>query len=150
MTEHVRTALYRLYDASGTLLYVGVSNNPQRRFWGHKAEKPWWSEVSRHTIEWVESEGRALELEREAISTEAPKYNLRSTDAYRAQQSATAKAISPERRRARGVGLEARAIQVRTRRELLAQGVPKEEAERLALLARERHKEASGLFPRRA
>ncbi|GLP64275.1 hypothetical protein TUSST3_08950 [Streptomyces sp. TUS-ST3] len=64
----------------------------------------------------------------------------------RAEQRATALRISLDGRRRRGVGVAARAVQVRTLRELLSEGVPKQEAERRALEARRAHKLASGLF----
>ncbi|WP_329616440.1 GIY-YIG nuclease family protein [Streptomyces brevispora] len=138
-----RTALYRLYDADGSLLYVGVTRDPKRRFRDHRGKKRWWGEVSSHSIEWVDIESHALQMEVQAIVMESPKYNVRSTEAYKAQQSETAKAVSPEGRRARGVGVAGRALQVRTLRALKARGVPSPEAERQALLARQRHKEAS-------
>lgn len=140
------TALYRLYDGANTLLYVGVSNDPKRRSWSHRAGKHWWKEVARHSIEWLDDKAHALDAEREAITRETPKYNIRSTAAYRAQQSATARAISPEKRRRRGVGVQARAVHVRVYNELVAQGVPEEEARRQAVLAQQSHKAASGLF----
>ncbi|MFJ3950274.1 GIY-YIG nuclease family protein [Streptomyces libani] len=140
------TALYRLYDTAGGLLYVGVTNNPTHRFGQHKADKAWWGEVVQHSIEWFDGEWSALQAEVEAIATEEPKYNRRSTERYKVEQRATALAISAEARRRRGVGVAARAVQVRTLRELLAQGVPKDEAERQALLARQSYKAASGLF----
>lgn len=146
MTEPERTALYRLYDADDGLLYVGVTNKPKRRFWEHGSSKAWWSEVARHTIKWFDSEFHALQAEVEAITTEAPKYNLRSTAAYKAQQSATARAISPEGRRRRGIGVQARAIHVRVFNELVAKGLSQGEARRQATLAQQQHKADSGLF----
>lgn len=143
-----RTALYRLYDVSGKLLYVGISNDPKRRFSSHRSTKAWWPEVDRRAVDWFDSLWLASVAERTAITTEAPRYNIRGTAAFRAQQSATARAISPEKRRARAVGCQARGIQVRTMRTLTAMGIPKEEAVRIALLARQRHKDASGLFPK--
>lgn len=143
-----RTALYRLYDADDRLLYVGISVNPKQRFRAHAATKRWWGDVERATSEWFENRGLAFMAEIEAIHAENPLHNVLGTDAFRAQQSATATAISPERRRARSVGCQARAIYVRTLRELRSQGVPEAEAKRQAQLAQQRHKDASGLFPR--
>ncbi|MFE2140221.1 GIY-YIG nuclease family protein [Streptomyces sp. NPDC059456] len=140
-----RTALYRLYNATGALLYVGITCDPERRFGDHTT-KGWWSTVDHGTLKWFNSESLALEAELEAILTEAPKHNIQGTKPYRERQREVALAISPEKRRARSVGQQARAIQVRTLRELKAAGVPDEEAKRQALLAREEHKKASGLF----
>lgn len=141
-----RTALYRLRDAAGALLYVGVTSNPTRRFGQHRGSKTWWSEVAQHSIEWFDTEWGALQAEVRAISAEKPKYNRRSTEGYKVEQRDTALGISPEGRRRRGVGVAARAVLVRTRRELLTQGVPKDEAERKARLAQQSYKAASGLF----
>jgi excinuclease UvrABC nuclease subunit len=141
-----RTALYRLYDADDVLLYVGVTSDPKRRFRDHRAKRPWWNEVARNSIEWFSTEFRALQAEVQAIGAETPKYNIRSTEAWKAQQSATAKAVSPEARCRRGVGRAARAVQERVFWKLRAQDVPHDEAARQALLARQRYKEASGLF----
>jgi predicted GIY-YIG superfamily endonuclease len=37
-----RTALYRLYDATDQLLYVGISTNPEERWKTHTMLKSWW------------------------------------------------------------------------------------------------------------
>ncbi|WP_174545592.1 GIY-YIG nuclease family protein [Nocardiopsis dassonvillei] len=67
--------MYRLYNKSGQLLYVGVSSNPDVRFQGH-ARKPWWPEVAKRRIEWFEDRGRALREESAAILRENPKFNI--------------------------------------------------------------------------
>lgn len=45
LDEAVETALYRLADADGVLLYVGVATDPWKRFLQHAATKRWWSDV---------------------------------------------------------------------------------------------------------
>lgn len=62
-----RTALYRLYDAAGRLLYVGVAANPERRWEQHSRDKAWWPEVERRTCEWLDTRGQAERQEREAV-----------------------------------------------------------------------------------
>jgi DNA-binding GntR family transcriptional regulator/predicted GIY-YIG superfamily endonuclease len=89
MTE--RTALYRLYDADDRLLYVGISNDPPYRLQQHAADKAWWHEVDRHTLEWVDSRQEALDAERLAISTEHPRYN------HTHKQSSVLRFIKPQR-----------------------------------------------------
>lgn len=69
-------ALYRLYDAEDTLLYVGVSVEPFRRMTQHAAEQAWWGTVARTTIETFPDREAALTAEREAICTEQPHYNV--------------------------------------------------------------------------
>jgi hypothetical protein len=61
------TAVYRLYDAAGYLLYIGVSNDPTRRWREHRKEMFWWREVDRHDRQWYPTEREADAAEREAI-----------------------------------------------------------------------------------
>lgn len=69
------TALYRLYDEGGLLLYVGISINPDRRFAQHSYEKDWWGEVHDHMIEWFPSRSAARRAEWRTIHDEAPLHN---------------------------------------------------------------------------
>lgn len=71
-----RTAVYRLYDADGSLLYVGTSNQPEARWKQHAPEKPWWPQVARKDIEWYPDRPKALTAEALAIITESPRYNV--------------------------------------------------------------------------
>ncbi|MFD1309753.1 GIY-YIG nuclease family protein [Streptomyces kaempferi] len=75
MTGADRTALYRLYDEAGQLLYVGITTYPPKRFVEHERDKPWWSQVVRRDVEWVESRVKAETAERCAIAAEQPRYN---------------------------------------------------------------------------
>lgn len=81
MTDHRgksasdRTALYRLYDAAGHLLYVGISKFPKFRFTEHAGDKNWWHLVAEKVIEWRDSREEALRAESEAIVKERPLYN---------------------------------------------------------------------------
>jgi len=69
-------AVYRLYDTDDVLLYVGMSNDPPRRWSGHVNEgKTWWADVARKTVEWYESQDDALTVEAEAIWAEHPLHN---------------------------------------------------------------------------
>jgi predicted GIY-YIG superfamily endonuclease len=78
-------AVYRLYDEGMSLLYVGESNNPPRRFAEHARSKAWWDEVvqdSDHMVVTWYRAGSAREAERlakvqesHAIRTELPRYN---------------------------------------------------------------------------
>lgn len=43
-------ALYRFRDDSGALLYVGITNNPGRRWTEHQKSKPWWHQVHRDRL----------------------------------------------------------------------------------------------------
>ena len=123
-------AVYRLYNADGVLLYVGMSNAPKRRWSGHVNEgKTWWPDVARKTVEWYESQDDALAVEAEAIWTEHPLHN---------------KAPMPRREGALPTSIEdpaagptyqvAQPFQVGGKGERLGLGVTQEMADRLAAL----------------
>lgn len=70
------TALYRLFDAGGTLLYVGVTRDIPVRFAQHKIYKPWWPQVARKTMTWYGSRTEAVAAETAAIADEGPLHNI--------------------------------------------------------------------------
>lgn len=70
------TALYRLYDASGRLLYVGISNNVHTRIRTHRVEKYWGPDVADARIEWFTTRAAALSAEATAIRRERPRHNV--------------------------------------------------------------------------
>lgn len=68
--------LYRLYDADGTLLYIGISYSAISRYAQHKATQPWIGDVCRIDIETHDvSRAEILEIERRAIISEKPLHN---------------------------------------------------------------------------
>lgn len=69
------TALYRLYDAAGHLLYVGITDNPRERWTLHANDKPWWHEVVRKEVTWFGTRVEAGITELRAIDTEGPRYD---------------------------------------------------------------------------
>jgi DNA-directed RNA polymerase specialized sigma24 family protein len=75
-----RTALYRLFDTEGRLLYVGIAFDPADRWRGHASTKSWWHEVARREVEWRDTRSAALRAEAEAILTERPLYNVAGTE----------------------------------------------------------------------
>lgn len=76
-----RTALYRHYDDSGSLLYVGVSLNAVIRLAQHKQASDWFNSITRVDIEFFESRQKALSAETEAIQEEGPAHNIRKKGA---------------------------------------------------------------------
>jgi predicted GIY-YIG superfamily endonuclease len=75
MTHYV----YRLYDATGDLLYVGWSKNPHMRLRQHKQDNPHWAfDVTRGRISVFPDRDSALAAEKEAIRTEHPFWNITS------------------------------------------------------------------------
>lgn len=80
-TEAVKTSqgqqLYRLYDADGTLLYVGISYSAIARFAQHKTRQPWIGDVCTIAIETHDVSRREIErIEADAIRDEKPKHNI--------------------------------------------------------------------------
>jgi predicted GIY-YIG superfamily endonuclease len=68
--------LYRLYDADGALLYVGVSVNPVARLIHHKRAKDWYHDIAKIVIEKHATREAAYAAERKAIREENPKHNM--------------------------------------------------------------------------
>lgn len=71
-----QTCLYRIWDADGALLYVGISTNPDMRMYKHKRHQPWWSEVDGVSYEWFPNRESAQGAERSAIHHENPTHNV--------------------------------------------------------------------------
>ena len=70
-----KTALYRFFDAHENLLYVGISNNFERRKAQHKSRAEWFHLVASERVETVSSREYALDLEQAAIRHEKPMFN---------------------------------------------------------------------------
>jgi predicted GIY-YIG superfamily endonuclease len=81
-----RTALYRLYDDEGRLLYVGITRDPEKRFAQHAATKYWWKWVKRRRVEWFDRRSSARAAEEMAIKVGNPDYNI---------EHARARAVAP-------------------------------------------------------
>lgn len=71
-----RTALYRFYDAREALLYVGITDDPWRRWREHVREKPWYPQVKHQATTWYDTEREARRAETRAIRTERPRFNI--------------------------------------------------------------------------
>lgn len=74
--KNVRTALYRLYDAEGRLLYAGIATFPEYRWEQHASQKNWWHLVARKTVEWHVDRVSALVEEARVTAAEKPLYDL--------------------------------------------------------------------------
>ena len=68
----MKTALYRHYDATGALLYVGITADPMGRFGAHSRNSGWFTRVARIEIMWFDDREAALLAERKAITDEKP------------------------------------------------------------------------------
>lgn len=75
--EALTTAVYRLFDRSGVLLYVGMSMNPEARIRSHSL-RSWYQDIdSRRTVTtWYGDRVTAHAAERAAISAESPLHNI--------------------------------------------------------------------------
>lgn len=71
-----RTAVYRLFDAERTLLYIGMSKHPLRRVLEHMIRQPWRRSINSWTIEWHPDPDTAHAAEVEAIHSERPLWNI--------------------------------------------------------------------------
>lgn len=69
------SCVYRLYDAEGGLLYVGMTMRVDSRL-SHHRRTPWGHLIDHHTVEWYPNRERAKLEERSAIHHENPRYNL--------------------------------------------------------------------------
>jgi hypothetical protein len=70
-----RTAVYRFFDKSGRLLYVGITHDTKVRFAAHAKDKTWWPAVSTREIVWCPTRRDAECEEVHAIATENPEHN---------------------------------------------------------------------------
>lgn len=70
--------LYRHYDPTGRLLYVGITNDYRRRCAQHADDKPWWQLVDpgRSTCQTWPNRAAAELAEVEAIRSERPVFNI--------------------------------------------------------------------------
>jgi predicted GIY-YIG superfamily endonuclease len=68
--------LYRFWSDADELLYVGITARPWERWKQHRAEKPWWEEVVKVTIENFATRAEVKSAESVAIKAEGPRYNI--------------------------------------------------------------------------
>jgi excisionase family DNA binding protein len=71
-----QTALYRHFDASGRLLYLGISLNHLSRLSEHRADAHWFRSIARIDVEWFDTRSKAERAERKAIKSERPLHNI--------------------------------------------------------------------------
>lgn len=98
MSDNTPHALYRFYDASGVLLYVGITIDPGVRFKKHYSDKPWWTDIADIKIEQFPSRAAVLEAERNAIWHEHPLHNVVHHEAAVALRKAQYDKVDPHGR----------------------------------------------------
>ena len=72
-----KCALYRHFDAEGTLLYVGISLRPFSRFKEHNTHSGWADQIANMAIEYFPTRMEAMAAEIKAVQEESPLYNIR-------------------------------------------------------------------------
>jgi hypothetical protein len=70
-----RTAVYLAYDAAETLLYIGTTLDPKRRWREHAKDKPWWPQVEYVDWRWFPDSVQAEAAEQWYIARECPPHN---------------------------------------------------------------------------
>lgn len=78
--DGIRTMLYRFFDDQGTLLYVGITDDPRARWSDHahraqRNEDSWWHQVRVVHTEWLATRAEAEGAEITAIHGEHPVHN---------------------------------------------------------------------------
>ncbi|UVM24490.1 hypothetical protein [Pseudomonas wadenswilerensis] len=68
--------LYRAFDATGRLLYIGITMSPLTRLSQHLRTSHWSGDIARIDIECYRSQALAREAEKAAIEREAPLFNI--------------------------------------------------------------------------
>jgi len=71
-----RHALYRFYDARENLLYVGITDDPWRRWREHVRIQSWYPQVKHQAVTWYENKAAAEVAEYVAIRCEHPRFNI--------------------------------------------------------------------------
>lgn len=75
--EDRKCALYRHFNAEGTLLYVGISLRPFSRFKEHNTHSEWADQIANMTIEYFPNRMEAMAAETKAVQEENPAHNIR-------------------------------------------------------------------------
>lgn len=68
-------SLYRFFDRSGRLLYIGITVSPPARFRDHQS-KTWWHLVTTIALETHDNRADLIEAEQRAIASEQPFFNI--------------------------------------------------------------------------
>jgi predicted GIY-YIG superfamily endonuclease len=75
-TSVSKTTLYRHYDKSNNLLYVGISLSHLQRLGQHSTNSHWFTKISNVTVKHFDTRQEAIEAERNAIRSEKPLHNI--------------------------------------------------------------------------
>jgi predicted GIY-YIG superfamily endonuclease len=70
-----RHLVYRHFDSSGNLLYIGMSSSIATRQRDHKHKSLWFSQIAEWTLEEFDTRDAAMAAEKAAIEAERPLHN---------------------------------------------------------------------------
>lgn len=80
------TALYRRFDAEGTLLYVGITDALDERTKAHDDGSSWSEFATHETVEMFPDRAAALAAEVQAIRSERPLFNMQHNNSPEARR----------------------------------------------------------------
>lgn len=92
------TALYRLYNAAGQLLHIGISRSPLNRWGVHAENHDWWGAVATYRLEWHVDREAAIKAEKRTVTAEAPLHNVQHNPRYAAKVAAAKAAAKAEKK----------------------------------------------------
>ena len=72
--------LYKFYNKDEELLYIGITNSPDKRFYIHSMDKEWFNEVDKVMCSDKMTRNEVSIYEIYTIMAEHPKYNVEYTD----------------------------------------------------------------------
>lgn len=102
------TAVYRFYDGTGRLLYVGITHNLGSRFGSHERKAAWWVEQQSVVVVWRETRSAAAAEERAAIRAEGPLHNISGARAARRERQRLRRRERLDEAMRQAIGLEVR------------------------------------------
>lgn len=88
----IGTSLYRFFDADDRLLYVGITSVGPNRWTEHEANRPWWADVRRTSVEHFPDRATAIAAEQDAIRSEKPLHNVKHVDPPRGPRQLVSRA----------------------------------------------------------
>jgi predicted GIY-YIG superfamily endonuclease len=77
-----KTTLYRYFDDTGQLLYVGITGDNTKRQSQHRRNSFWFGEIASASFQHFENREAALDAETLAIQAEKPLHNIAKTESY--------------------------------------------------------------------
>lgn len=74
--KNTRTTKYTVQNNKGKPKYIGITNNPDRRFKQHAKAKEWWQEGDKIKTKSYSTREKAAKAEKKDIKKKSPEYNI--------------------------------------------------------------------------